>query len=205
MDNLIRIHSEHNIPNIDNNFSLRKKLSCRQKGAALVVSLILLLIMTIIGVTSLRTTTLEEKMAGNMRDKSLAFQAAEAALRDAEMALSPDNLIERPFSGVPFKCSSSSCVIVAQNSLSNVDDWWNDTNLYTQYVRLDKDGVNDLSELRDENLPQYAIEELEFVPDELGVGHGVVPGRHYYRIISRGVGGSGLAQSMLETTYTRRF
>lgn len=205
MDNLIIIHCKRNIPNTGNNFSSKKNLSHREKGAALVVSLILLLIMTIIGVTSLRTTTLEEKMAGNMRDKSLAFQAAEAALRDAEIVLSPDNLIERPFSGVPFKCSSSSCVIAEKNSLSNVDDWWNDAKLYIQYARLDKDGVNDLSELKDQNLPQYAIEELEFVPDELGVGHGVVPGRHYYRIISRGVGGSGLAQSMLETTYTRRF
>jgi type IV pilus assembly protein PilX len=56
----------------------------RQRGAVLVVSLIMLLILTIIGVTGMRTTVLEEKMAGNMRDQNLAFQAAEAALRDGE-------------------------------------------------------------------------------------------------------------------------
>lgn len=59
-------------------------LQVKQKGAVLAVSLIFLLILTILGVSSMRSTVLEEKMAGNMRDRSLAFQAAEVALRDAE-------------------------------------------------------------------------------------------------------------------------
>lgn len=56
----------------------------QQKGAALIVCLILLLVMTILGVTSITTTTMEEKMAGNIRNKHLSFQAAEAALRAGE-------------------------------------------------------------------------------------------------------------------------
>jgi len=56
----------------------------RQGGAVLIVSLLVLLVMTIIGVTAMQTTTFEEMMAGNMRDRNLAFQAAEAAMRDAE-------------------------------------------------------------------------------------------------------------------------
>lgn len=56
----------------------------RQRGAVLIISLIMLLVLTIIGVTGMRTTVLEEKMAGNMNDKNLAFQAAETALRDGE-------------------------------------------------------------------------------------------------------------------------
>lgn len=55
-----------------------------QTGAVLVVSLLILSVMTLIGVTGLQSTTLEERMAGNLRDGNLAFQAAEAALRDAE-------------------------------------------------------------------------------------------------------------------------
>jgi type IV pilus assembly protein PilX len=55
-----------------------------QKGAVLIVGLLILLIMTIIGVTTMQTTRVEEKMAGNVRDRSLAFQAAESALRQAE-------------------------------------------------------------------------------------------------------------------------
>ena len=55
-----------------------------QSGAVLPISLIMLLLLTLIGVTGSQMTGLEEKMAGNMRDRNIAFQAAEAALRDAE-------------------------------------------------------------------------------------------------------------------------
>jgi len=55
-----------------------------QRGAALIVSLMILLVMTLIGVTAMSSSNLEEKMAGNSRDMMLAFQAAEAALRDGE-------------------------------------------------------------------------------------------------------------------------
>ena len=46
-----------------------------QKGAALITSLLILIIMLLIGVSAIRTTTMEEKMAGNMRDKDISFQA----------------------------------------------------------------------------------------------------------------------------------
>lgn len=55
-----------------------------QSGAALIISLIFLLLMTLIGVTSMQTTTLQERMAGNARDRNLALQSAEAGLRQAE-------------------------------------------------------------------------------------------------------------------------
>ena len=55
-----------------------------QRGAILVIALFMLLLLTIIGLSSLRGTTLQESMAGNMRDSSLALQAAEAALRKGE-------------------------------------------------------------------------------------------------------------------------
>jgi type IV pilus assembly protein PilX len=55
-----------------------------QSGVVLVISLIMLLLLTVIGSTAMQTTSLEEKMAGNLRDKDLAFQAAESALRAAE-------------------------------------------------------------------------------------------------------------------------
>lgn len=56
----------------------------RQRGAVLVVSLIMLLIVTLIAVSSMQGTIMEEKMAGNTRDRNLAFQTAESALREAE-------------------------------------------------------------------------------------------------------------------------
>ena len=56
----------------------------RERGAVLVVSLIMLLIVTLIAVSSMQGTVMEEKMAGNTRDRNLAFQTAESALREAE-------------------------------------------------------------------------------------------------------------------------
>jgi len=55
----------------------------------------MLLLLTIIGAAAMRDTNLQERMAGNMRDHNLAFQAAEAALRFAEQKVKTDysNLI----------------------------------------------------------------------------------------------------------------
>jgi type IV pilus assembly protein PilX len=57
-----------------------------QSGIVLVVSLIMLLLLTIVSLTGMQNTGLEEKMAGNMRDTNLAFQAAESALLAGELA-----------------------------------------------------------------------------------------------------------------------
>ena len=56
----------------------------RQRGAVLVVSLLILLVMTVLGVAAMGSTTLQERMANNNRQQQVAFQAAEAALRAAE-------------------------------------------------------------------------------------------------------------------------
>jgi type IV pilus assembly protein PilX len=56
----------------------------RQQGAALVVGLVIMVVLTVLGITAARMAGLEERMAGNMRDRSLAMQAAELTLRDAE-------------------------------------------------------------------------------------------------------------------------
>lgn len=56
----------------------------RQRGVALITGLIFLVVLTLLGITAARMAGLEERMSGNMRDRSLAVQAAEMALRDAE-------------------------------------------------------------------------------------------------------------------------
>jgi len=56
----------------------------RQRGVVLTVSLILLLVVTLLAVSSMQGTVLEEKMAGNTRDRNLAFQSTESAIREAE-------------------------------------------------------------------------------------------------------------------------
>ncbi len=70
---------------------VKKGRQGNQTGSALAVALVFTLLMTIIGVAAMQTATLQERMAGNLRDRNLAFQAAEAALREGEVWV-PDNL-----------------------------------------------------------------------------------------------------------------
>jgi type IV pilus assembly protein PilX len=67
-------------------------LPSHQRGATLVVVLILLLVMTLLALASLRGTVLEERMGANQYDRSLSFQATEQALRvgEASAAKRPD-------------------------------------------------------------------------------------------------------------------
>ncbi len=56
----------------------------QQRGAVLLTSLLMLIIFTIIGLSGIQTTIIEEKMANNYRDRELAFQSAESALAFGE-------------------------------------------------------------------------------------------------------------------------
>ncbi len=58
-----------------------------QRGAALIVSLLLLAIVMLLATAGWQMGTQEERMVGQQRDRALAFEAAEAALRDAERDL----------------------------------------------------------------------------------------------------------------------
>jgi len=81
-------------------------ISNRKNGAVLIISLIILLLLTIIGVTAIQMSLLEEKMAGNMREQNIAFQAAESALRAGETdtaTIAPSELyigITNPIAGI---------------------------------------------------------------------------------------------------------
>jgi type IV pilus assembly protein PilX len=54
---------------------------------ALVVALVFLLLLTLMGISSIQNATLQEKMAGNVKSRNESFQMAEAALRLGESAV----------------------------------------------------------------------------------------------------------------------
>lgn len=56
----------------------------RQSGAMLVIALIMLLVLTMLGVSTVQSTVVSERMAGHFLNKQSSFDAAEAALRDGE-------------------------------------------------------------------------------------------------------------------------
>ncbi len=77
-------------------------MRARQRGAALAVGLMLLLVLTILAVSGMNTSTVELQMAGNMQYAQNAFQAAESGI---EVAIAkPDELPTEPtlaLTGVP--------------------------------------------------------------------------------------------------------
>ena len=56
----------------------------REHGFSLIVSLVLLLIMTLVALAGMRSVALDSTMSAASYDRSLALQAAETALREAE-------------------------------------------------------------------------------------------------------------------------
>ncbi|MBX2808618.1 MAG: hypothetical protein KTR20_08295 [Cellvibrionaceae bacterium] len=68
--------------------SMQSQSMQAQRGVMLIVALIMLLVMTLVGVTTMGSATLQERMAGNNRLLSTARLNAEAALRQAEALLS---------------------------------------------------------------------------------------------------------------------
>ncbi|MGY2340335.1 pilus assembly PilX family protein [Pseudomonas sp. SDO5532_S415] len=64
-----------------------------QRGMALLVSLVFLLLLTLIGISSMQNATLQEKMAGSVSLRNQSFQAAEAALRVGESAVQLDSYL----------------------------------------------------------------------------------------------------------------
>jgi Tfp pilus assembly protein PilX len=54
-----------------------------QSGFVLVVALLLLVALSLVGVASLRSVSLQEKMAGNLYFRNLVFQQNEAGMRQA--------------------------------------------------------------------------------------------------------------------------
>ena len=59
----------------------------KQSGVVMFVALILLLILSLLGVTAARMQTVEERMARNDHNRQISQQAAEAALRAGESGI----------------------------------------------------------------------------------------------------------------------
>jgi len=60
----------------------------RQRGMALIVALVFLLLLTLLGLNSMQNATLQEKMSNSVQFRNQSFQLAEAALRVGEGAVS---------------------------------------------------------------------------------------------------------------------
>jgi len=176
----------------------------QQSGIALVISLIMLLLLTIIGVTAMRVTGLEEKMAGNSKDQNVAFQAAEISLRDSEAWLDAQVLEPTPVSNpsLPARVWTFNSMDPIQNSISwwqepTRDKTWWEGGATVQYGTA----IPPVS-----TRPYSVIELKQYVSDTLLLGTAnAQAGLSYYQVTARGTGGSDLSKVLLQSTIIRRY
>ncbi|WP_223500378.1 PilX N-terminal domain-containing pilus assembly protein [Pseudomonas sp. BF-R-24] len=104
----------------------RSPMTCyTQRGMALLVSLVFLLLLTLIGLSSMQSATLQEKMAGSVALRNQSFQRAEAALRVGESTVQRDSYALPVCSGI-VQCappSESSTITAAGFNASSGVTW----------------------------------------------------------------------------------
>lgn len=120
----------------------------RQTGIALITSLILLVVMTLLGLAAIRGVTQEERMAGHSYSRSLDFQAAESALRVAEELV--ETAKPEPTSG----CSVLSGLMICAAPAASSTPRWLDTT-FNSWTNLSAVGSGTLAVT-----PQYFVEYL---------------------------------------------
>jgi type IV pilus assembly protein PilX len=148
--------------------------SPNEKGSALIVSLIMLLLITLVAVAGMQTTIMQERMSANLYDRDLAFQAAEAALREGEALVSNG---ARPAIG------DSHVYFI--NDADRPE--WGGGNSTTNNSALEYSGTLDGVARQ----PEFFIEETPIEPDFSNLALGPPPyDPPYYRITARGFGGS---------------
>jgi type IV pilus assembly protein PilX len=183
-----------------------KKRNCfmprsRQNGAVLIVGVLLLMVLSILVLSAMTQSVLEERMAGNLHNRARAFQAAEAALRDAETHLTTLNLAPfDPFnpSAFPAACANGLCQSAPSNplwdNLSATD--WNNNAVTRAYGSVT--GAAALAGVNAQ--PRYVIEYQ-------GTDQPISPGQPcnvQLLITARGTGSTASAVVVLQTVYRLR-
>jgi type IV pilus assembly protein PilX len=170
----------------------------QQSGAVLVISLIMLLLVTLIGVTGTQVTSMEEKMAGNAKDQNVAFQAAESGLRAGENWAAGQ--ATRP---VPNNTGSTQVWTLDSAATAAANNWWEERDA----AWWSSNAVQFSATLSDvKTNPYYIIEQQYFDKDSLTVGMSTDDsGRVLYRVTAKGTGGSDLTRTLLQSTYSKRF
>jgi len=168
----------------------------RQAGVTLVVSLVILVTMTLLGVTSIQSTRTEVAMAGNLREAGLTFNAAEAGLRFGE------SFVENSISTTVYADATIGLYAEADEDPDYAD--------YTIWA-ASQDAAFSLAYVAED--PKFIIRYLgdrsqnEVAKVNIG-GYGTAqPGITVsnFRVTARGTGQSGNARRYVQSYYGKEF
>ncbi|WP_051687411.1 PilX N-terminal domain-containing pilus assembly protein [Microbulbifer sp. HZ11] len=167
-----------------------------QQGMTLIVGLIMVLLMTLVGMAAIRGSGMQELMAGNMRDRNLAFQSAEAGLREGESVLTGAT--------IPAFDGTSVGLVQAIDGSTSTGFWdtygWDAGSIRTNL------GVKMVA-----SQPQYVIEEVTTTATINAADGSAIDFASslktedtvFYRVTSRAEGGTADAVVILQSTYKR--
>ena len=169
----------------------------KQSGVTLVFSLVILVALTMLGIASIQTTRTELSMAGNQRESSLMFQAAEMGLNAAE------NFVDTTSSNGDFDNNGIGLYTVLGNDTSYTGpNYFKDT---TWLTASQEAGTGVYSSAK----PRYMIEYLgdrkqnPLADIKIGLYGTGAPGDivSIYRSTSRGVGLTGNSFRYVQSYY----
>lgn len=149
-----------------------------QRGVTLFVAVIFLMALGMLGVWAVTNNSMQERMAGNTRNRDLALAAAEAALNHAESTLTTWRV--GPFDGtvaglLPYNATTADDVA-----------YWRDISHWSSYRQVPTGTLNQVAEP-----PRYVVQLIKTVSDV-----------EYYRITARGVGGDTHSVVILQSIVT---
>ena len=167
--------------------------SASQQGAVLFVGLIMLIIITLMGVVAMKSSILQEKLAAGAMDQSIAFQAAESALRDAEIYANSTLDSSSAFTSA---CTGGLCLpsSTATQSWQSISDWTASTLPIVYGANTGAVAISGVA-----LQPRYIIELL---PD-LAVGSGSPTPSNAFRITAMGWGKRASTPIMLQSIYIK--
>jgi type IV pilus assembly protein PilX len=175
----------------------------QQRGISLVVVLLFLVIMMGLGTTAIRTATIEEKLSGNERDQQIAFEAAEAALRDGERYVRSSL---SPASGFNQGCVNALCL----PAITPTAQWdamnWNGA---TPRVYGSMTGIGTYPDNTVAQAPRFIIELLPNMAPSSGSSVGLAARSLFgmgtpYRVTAVGWGRRMSTQVMLQSVYVKQ-
>lgn len=177
-------------------------IQTRARGMALVTALIFLLVLTILGVAGMSTANLQEKMAGNLQDQTIAFQAAETGLRAGEQWIF--GLLSKP----DFPQNDHGLYVPSADAIAvwNQVDWGGaQVVVYPNQPGKTVSGTT----LQVSQQPRYIVEDLGEVPDQNGSltlstnykGKGTT----VLRVTAHGAGRAVAGVVEVQSTYWKKF
>jgi type IV pilus assembly protein PilX len=168
-----------------------------QRGAILVTSMLLLMVLTVLGITMMKTANMQERMAGSTRDMAVALQASEAALRNGERLINPF-IVRR----APTASGAAGCLVCGVGTLPLTLDVPGDFDWDANGREYGVAGTQEFEDLAQD--PRYVIEEMLFVADsEVRTQDYGIDGRDFYQVSARSTGISGKTNVVLQSTYAR--